>query len=194
MEVVMTTNVLSAIGYTWEGLGIVWLAGLAFTKRTVRSQSVGPRLFYMALAILGFSLLASRWFEWGWMAKRFLPEMDGLEMAGLTLTVFGCLFAIWARLTLGSNWSGRATVKEDHELIVKGPYSMARHPIYSGILLASLGTMLAIGEWRCVLGMVVIVIMLLVKMSQEERLMMETFPDAYPRYRRRVKALVPGVV
>jgi protein-S-isoprenylcysteine O-methyltransferase Ste14 len=55
------------------------------------------------------------------------------------------------------------------------------------------GTALAVGEWRCILGLIIIVLMFLVKMSQEERLMMETFPAAYPEYRQRVKALIPGV-
>jgi len=122
------------------------------------------------------------------------PGSFPTQYAGLAVTAAGCLFAIWARLTLGANWSGRATVKQDHQLIVEGPYRLARHPIYTGLSLASLGTALAIGEWRCVLGLIIILLALLVKMSQEERLMMETFPQAYPQYRRRVKALIPGLI
>ena len=85
-------------------------------------------------------------------------------------------------------------MKEGHELIVIGPYSLARHPIYTGIMIAVLGTAFAIGQIRCLLGTLVILLALIVKMSQEERLMMQTFPEAYPRYRRRVKALIPGVL
>ncbi len=131
----MTLNVDSAIGYTWEALGIVWLIGLAFTKRTVRAQPDGVRLFQMAVFLLGLFLLASDRFRDGWLGLRFMPASYGVQVAGLALTVAGCLFAIWARITLGGNWSGRVTVKEGHELIVKGPYGLARHPIYSGILL-----------------------------------------------------------
>ena len=96
-------------------------------------------------------------------------------------------------MTLGNNWSGRATVKAGHELIVSGPYSLARHPIYTGLLLASIGTALATAEWRCILGLALIVSGFAAKIGQEEKLMMQTFPDAYPRYRQRVKALIPGV-
>ena len=181
-------------GYTWAGLGIVWLIGLAFTKRTVRAQSDGSRLFQMAVLLLGFCLLGSEWFQSGWLAAPFVHENPELQAAGVAMTVAGCLFAIWARLTLGGNWSGRATVKEGHELIVRGPYSVARHPIYTGLLVASVGTGLAIGELRCLLGLLVILLMFMVKMSQEEKLMMETFPQAYPEYRQRVKALIPGVL
>jgi len=190
----MSLNVQAAIGYTWEALGLVWLVGLAFTKRAVRSQPSGPRIFHLALAMLGFLLLGSNLFDAGWLGQRFLPADPPVQLAGLILTMVGCLFAIWARITLGSNWSGRATVKAGHELIVTGPYALARHPIYTGLLVAALGTGLASGKMRSLLGFVLIVLALTIKMSQEERLMVQTFPEAYPAYRRRVKALIPGVL
>lgn len=186
-------NVQSAIGYAWGSLGLVWLIGLAFTKRTVRSQPSGTHLFHLALAALGFLLLGSRYFEFGWLAERFLPSTYPVKLVGLAITIAGCLFAIWARFTLGSNWSGRATVKAGHELITSGPYSIARHPIYTGLLVGALGTAVAEGQVRCLLGFVLIVLALAVKMSQEERLMLQTFPETYPAYRHRVKALIPGV-
>ncbi|MGA9673410.1 MAG: isoprenylcysteine carboxylmethyltransferase family protein [Terracidiphilus sp.] len=190
----MTLNVNQAIGYTWIALGLIWLVGLAFTKRTVRAQPDSVRFFQMAIFLLGFVLLGSNWLRQGWLGIRFMPAIPSLQIAGLAATVAGCLFAVWARVTLGGNWSGRATVKQNHELIVNGPYSLARHPIYTGLLLGCVGTSLARGEWRCILGLTIIVLGLMMKMSQEERLMMETFPDAYPRYRQRVKALIPGLL
>lgn len=187
-------NVEAAIGYTWEAVGLVWLVGLAFSKRTVRSQSNGTRFFHLALAALGFSLLSERGFRQGWLGMRFVPHLESLAIAGLVLTIAGCLFAVWARITLGSNWSGRAEVKAGHALVTSGPYALARHPIYTGLLLAVSGTALANGEWHGVLALIVIVLALMVKMSQEELLMMQTFPTAYPAYRRQVKALVPGIL
>lgn len=188
------STILSIIGYVWEILGLVWLAGLGFTKRTVRSEPIGSRLFQMAFILLGFTLLGSTWLSAGWLGKHFLSPTQGLQITGLILTIGGCLFAIWARITLGSNWSGRAAVKAGHELIVTGPYSVARHPIYTGLLLASAGTALAAAEWRCVLGFALIASMLAAKIGQEEKLMMQAFPDMYPRYRQRVKALIPGLL
>lgn len=187
-------NVNSAIAYTWGGLGLVWLAGMAFTRQTVRRQPGGARLFHLALVMIGFTLLGSRWFEYGWFAARFVPFARALELTGLVVTVAGCLFAIWARLTLGSNWSGQATVKAGHELVATGPYAMARHPIYTGLVTASFGTALAIGEMRCIFGFFIIVLALMIKTGQEERLMLQTFPQAYPEYRRRVKALITGLL
>ncbi|MDE3148737.1 MAG: isoprenylcysteine carboxylmethyltransferase family protein [Acidobacteriota bacterium] len=160
----------------------------------MRSQSEGTRIFHLALAFLGFALLGSHWFESGWLGTHFVPAARGVQLAGLALTLAGCLFAGWARIVLGGNWSGRVTVKAGHELVVTGPYALARHPIYTGIAVASAGTALAVGEWRCLVGIVVILLALLVKMSQEERLMAQAFPEAYPLYCRRVKALIPGLL
>jgi protein-S-isoprenylcysteine O-methyltransferase Ste14 len=189
----MTFNVNSAISYCWLGLGFVWLVGLAFTKRTVRSQAAGSRVFHLALALFGFTLVGSQYFRQGWLGARFVPDIPLFAIGGFTLTLAGCLFAIWARVTLGGNWSGRATVKADHELVVSGPYSLARHPIYTGLLVGAAGTALAHGEWRCVLGITLIVVAFAIKIGQEERLMLQAFPHDYPQYRRRVKALIPGV-
>jgi protein-S-isoprenylcysteine O-methyltransferase Ste14 len=82
-----------------------------------------------------------------------------------------------------------------HELITSGPYALVRDPICTGIVTALAGgTTLAGGKWRLLLGAVMILLALLVKMSPEERLMIEVFPEAYPRYRQRVKALIPGLL
>ena len=81
--------------------------------------------------------------------------------------------------------------RQGHELIRTGPYRLARHPIYSGLLLAILGTAVAIGEWRSLIAFALITGSLLIKLRTEERFMDETFGDEYARYRRDVPALIP---
>jgi protein-S-isoprenylcysteine O-methyltransferase Ste14 len=94
---------------------------------------------------------------------------------------------------LGRNWSATVTVKESHTLIRTGPYRYVRHPIYSGILLALLGTAVAIGERRGFVAVAVALVGIAWKASVEERRMRETFPE-YAQYRRKTAALVPFVV
>jgi protein-S-isoprenylcysteine O-methyltransferase Ste14 len=69
-----------------------------------------------------------------------------------------------------------------------------RHPIYSGFVLGFTGTVLVMGEYRALLGLVCILFRLTMKMSQEEKLMLRAFPTQYPNYCKRVKALFPGVL
>jgi protein-S-isoprenylcysteine O-methyltransferase Ste14 len=177
----------------WGALALLWLIAAASTKPTLRSTHHGIRVASVAAILAGFCLLISEWPR-GWLSMRALPGLPAVESAGVGLTVLGCSFAIWARLALGRNWSGRPTVKAEHELVVSGPYALTRHPIYTGILLAALGTALADPQWRRVLGVLLVILAFLVKIRQEERLMVEAFPDSYPRYRRRVKALIPGLI
>jgi protein-S-isoprenylcysteine O-methyltransferase Ste14 len=192
----MALNADSAIGYAWIILGLVWVFGMFATKQTVRSQTPGTRLFQIAVAGFGFVLLSRRcreWFPYDWLFVRFAPHTAGIVDVALLLTLVGCGFAIWARLTLGSNWSGRVTVKADHELVTRGPYAVTRHPIYTGFLIALAGTALAVGQWRGIVALVVIMGAFVLKMAQEEKMMVQVFPAEYPEYRRRVKALIPGV-
>jgi len=189
----MTFDISTGIEICWIALALLWLAGTFFSKPTERAQSAGARSIHIALAVIGGLLIGRFFFRGTWMDAHFVPGTHSVRLAGFLSTLAGTLFAVWARLTLGSNWSGRATVKSGHELIVKGPYSLARHPIYTGVLLALAGTLLVQGRWRCIVGFAVILLALAIKISQEERLMMETFPAEYPEYKRRVKALVPFV-
>ena len=86
-------------------------------------------------------------------------------------------------------------VKQSHELVTKGPYALVRHPIYSGLLLALAGTIAAAGVSRfVVLVWALLAISYALKFRQEEKLMIETFPVEYPEYRKRVKAIIPGIL
>lgn len=187
----MATHML-IIRYSWAALAVVWLVGAVHVKPALRATNANARVASFGAILFGFFLLASTWAP-DWLASQALLAGPAIQLTGAALTILGCLFAIWARLALADNWSGRPTVKAGHELVVRGPYALARHPIYTGILVAAIGTGLTDLQWRRVLGVVIIALSLLFKIRQEERLMVETFPDNYPLYQRRVKKLIPGV-
>ena len=115
-----------------------------------------------------------------------------LLILGIALVAAGLGFAIWARLYLGRNWSGSVTVKESHTLIQTGPYARVRHPIYTGILLAFVGTALTVGEWRGIAAFLLVLIALVIKSRTEEDRMRATFAD-YNDYRSKTAALVPFI-
>ena len=178
----------------WAVFSAFWLAAVGFSKPQQRTVSSLSRLTQSAIMILGFLLIFHPWFRQGWLGIRLWPTTVPLAVAGLIVTWLGVLFAIWARVTLGANWSARPMVKVDHQLIVKGPYRLARHPIYTGLFTAAVGSSLAIARVAVLPGLVLILAGVSIKIVQEEKLMNETFPAAYPDYRRRVKALIPWVV
>lgn len=111
--------------------------------------------------------------------------------AAAVVTAAGLAFAVWARVHIGRNWSGTVTLKQGHELVVSGPYALVRHPIYTGLLLAIVGSALARGEWRGVLAVAIAWAALWRKLRLEERWMVEAFGERYEGYRQRVPALIP---
>lgn len=183
-----------AASYLWAALGLFWLAAMFTAKRTVRRQSPGSRIMQNLPVALGFFLMFGR-VEWPlWLRLRVVPEAPALMLAGLVLTAAGIGFAIWARVFIGRNWSGTVTLKEEHELVQNGPYAFVRHPIYSGFLLAYLGTAIIAGQLRGLIGFVPVLWGWGMKLRLEESFMTAHFGNAYSDYKKRVKALVPYVI
>ena len=112
--------------------------------------------------------------------------------ACIAVTAMGCAFAWWARIHLGDLWSGWVTKKADHRVVDTGPYAIVRHPIYTGILLGVIATMIAKGTVLGLVGAVIIVAGMWMKARLEERFLREELgADAYDSYRRRVPMLIP---
>jgi len=106
--------------------------------------------------------------------------------------LIGLLTAIWARLNLGKNWGTPMSQKQDPELVTSGPYNYIRHPIYSGILLASLGTAIASTVYLFII-FIIIAVYFIFSAVTEERLMTKEFPKVYPDYKARTKMLIPFI-
>jgi protein-S-isoprenylcysteine O-methyltransferase Ste14 len=174
-------------------LAAVWVFGMVTAKPNARIQSAGSRLLEMGLSLLAFCLVFTHYFQSGWRARAFVPNSDLAGVSGLLLVFVGIAFSIWSRFQLGGNWSGAVTVKQGHTLICRGPYTIVRHPIYAGFLLALLGVALIVGEVRGLLGVGVLFLSFWLKSRIEERFMLEQFGTDYRRYQQQVKALIPYI-
>lgn len=142
---------------------------------------------------LAYSLVFKTQFRPGPLDSFFIAPTRAVEWAGLGLTAAGLGIAVLARVTLGRNWSGTVAVKVDHQLIRGGPYAVVRHPIYSGLALAPLGTAVFYTRVGCLLGVALAVIGWRLKSPTEEAFMEREFGAEYAAYKRRVKAPIPLV-
>lgn len=184
------TNVTSSfIAGCWIAWILYWVAMAFRTKRTIeRGGFLGYRLvaIVLALVLLAVARLA------GLHPRSQLWHMTlALGVVCDCIVLAGAAFTVWARITLGRNWSAEVTFKQDHELIESGPYALARHPIYTGLIGMGLGTAIVYGR---VIGFVVFAALcgaLWWKARQEESVMSKHFPDAYAEYKTRVHAIVP---
>jgi protein-S-isoprenylcysteine O-methyltransferase Ste14 len=171
---------------------VFWFAGAFVAKRTARNQSSVSALIQGALAAAGFALLFNRHnIGHGSLDWRIVPGSAAAAYAGFAITICGLGFAAWSRIVLGRNWSVTVTLKENHEFIRSGPYAFVRHPIYSGTLLAMVGTALYFGEVRGFFALLLTFSGYWLKSRGEEELMVEQFGAQYVQYQARVKMLIP---
>lgn len=174
--------------YTVWGIWIVtWLAAAVWSARTeARPGGLRGLPYYFFTFIGGAMLFGSVQQEPAYQ----LPSEAGPVLLGLT--VLGFVFAWWARLHLGALWSGTVTKKANHHVIDTGPYRLVRHPIYTGIILASFATAAAKATPIAFAGAFTMAFGWYLKARLEERFLREELgADAYGAYAQRVPMLVP---
>ena len=175
-----------------------WL--IFFLYWTISARSVKPteerphglsRYWHYVLLIVGALLLN---IPISPLNFALVPRSAVVSILSSLCAVGGLAIALIARRTLAANWSSVVTFKRDHELVTRGIYHYMRHPIYTGVLLMFLATVLLVGTLGAVLGLLIIFVGLWIKSKQEEALMERHFPAQYPEYKRRVKALLPFIL
>jgi len=190
----MRLDVPHYINAVWILVGIYWAVGVVRAKPTVKRQSTPSSALHLVILCAAGLLIWDHATTIGFLGRRLTSAAGWIQWLGLAATICGCAFAIWARACLGSNWSAIATVKQNHELIVRGPYAVVRHPIYSGLLLALAGTATAVGEIRAFIGLGLAFIAFFLKSAAEEQFMREEFSGEYARYSQRVRRLIPFIL
>ena len=177
-------EVVFAIG--WAAFWFYWLAAASSTKRGRVSWSRQLRI-RAVIAVLVIVLIRAGAFRGHGLDTN--PWRAGV---GLVLFALGLGFAIWARIQIGRNWGVPMTQKDEPELVTGGPYRLVRHPIYSGILSAAVGTAVAL-SWLWLTAVALAGIYFIYSATVEERYLTEQFPDDYPTYVRSTKMLVPFI-
>jgi len=174
-----------AIG--WAAFWIYWLVAAFSMKRgrlpLARELRIRAVIFVLVIILLRLGAFQNN-------GLNSDPWLAGL---GLVLFAAGLGFAIWARIHIGRNWGTPMSQKNDPELVTSGPYQLVRHPIYSGILVAGIGTAVAL-SWSWLVAVALAGIYFVYSATIEERNLTEQFPDAYPEYRRSTKMLVPFIL
>ena len=168
----------------WAAFWLYWLVA-AFSMKRGRvswSREVRIRVVLVVLVVLLVRVGAFRDH-----AHNTNAVLAGL---GLCLLALGLGFAVWARVHIGRNWGTPMTQKDDPELVTSGPYHLVRHPIYSGIVVAGIGTAVAL-SWFWLVAVALAGTYFVYSATVEERYMAERFPDTYPAYKASTKMLVP---
>jgi len=175
----------------WISFLIYWQVKAVDTKSTQRLEPAGSRALRVLIMLAVTVLLLPIRIPLSWLYIGLWPVGLWPFWIGAALTVGGLLFAVWARVHLGRNWSRSVTIKRDHELITTGPYAMVRHPIYTGTLIGFLGTAIAVSQVRGMVALLLIFVVFWAKLRLEEEWMRTQFGETYAAYADQTAALVP---
>jgi protein-S-isoprenylcysteine O-methyltransferase Ste14 len=179
------------VGFPWIVFLIYWILGAIRTRATRQKESFTSRYIVVLIETVGYVLVFNRSAGIGFLGDRFIPRTLASVGVGVALTWLGIGLAIWARYHLAEYWSARVTIKEDHQLIRTGPYTRLRHPIYTGLILATIGSAVVIGKWRCVFGACLVLAGYCVKARKEEVMLSRQFGDAFRTHQKHAGFLLP---
>ncbi len=174
----------------WCVIEVYWDVSRKNAAADTDSESRGSRWLHLLLTSAAQILI---FLPIHGLRQRYLPASAFVTATGLTLNAMGLVLAIWSRRCLGRYWSGKITIKVDHQLIRSGPYRLIRHPIYTALLGLYLGTAIVSGELHALIGWVLAVIAYLRKIRMEENNLLKAFGDEYRNYRGESWALIPGI-
>ncbi len=178
----------------WIVYLIYWQIAAAGAKATTRIESLPSRIARSIVFLAAIALFFVPPNRIPLIDRHFLSPALWTFWLGAAITLSGLLFAIWARVTLGANWSRSVTIKQNHELITAGPYRFVRHPIYTGLLTAFAGSAFATTEVRGILAFLLVFLSLGYKLRLEEKWMRSQFGETYIDYSRRTAALIPWIL
>jgi protein-S-isoprenylcysteine O-methyltransferase Ste14 len=174
-----------AVGIVWVAFWVYWLISALGVKRgTWGSGGIRLRILAAVVVLALFHFVRPGGLD---------VHSAALAAVGLVIVLCGLAFAVWARVHLGRNWGMPMSRKEEPELVTSGPYRMVRHPIYTGLIVAVVGTALAVNLIALAIA-VIVAALFWYSASVEERDMAATFPTAYPAYRAHTKMLIPFVL
>lgn len=176
---------------------IIWLLYWGISaigvKRSIsnkrRGIGIGIRLVIaiLVLSFLRFPFLNHYVFAFD--SDQFYNNPN-VALLGVIIATCGFILAIWARICLGKNWGQPMSLKEKPDLVTKGPYAYIRHPIYTGIIIAMLGTIFA-STIFWIFPFIFLTIYFIYSLKIEEKDMIRQFPKEYSAYIKRTKALIP---
>lgn len=114
-----------------------------------------------------------------------------LIILGTTIIVFGTIFNILGRLSLGKNWANQVKIYTDQTLVQSGVYKFVRHPLYASLIWMFFGASLVFQNYVCLLlNLLIFIPFMFYRAKQEEFALKNQFPE-YKLYQQNVGMFFP---
>lgn len=187
---------ITVISCIWSLFWGYWILAAIKTRSNVKKEASGQRSMQRALHVIFVVIsyiITFFQFKDTFLENSIMPNYEYVEYIGLAILVFSLLFAIWARIELGRNWSGAIQKVEGQRLVRSGPYKYIRNPIYTGVVFGFLGTFITFGNLASLIGFCMILIIYIIKITREQKFLIMEFGEEYKKYIKESWALIPYI-
>jgi protein-S-isoprenylcysteine O-methyltransferase Ste14 len=186
------------VGMIWIIFILYWIFSWLYEKATKKEKPVqkttsGFAFWAVRIALIAIVIFIISNDGFSFLSNMIIPYYLVLSVAGTVLLACAISFAIWARINLSSNWSATIVIKKGQTLSKTGPYSIVRHPIYTGLFFGVIGTFLAFGSVITLIFAIGIIVFVLNRVRVEEKLMVEKFGKQYIEYQKETKKIIPFI-
>ena len=176
-----------------------FLVGHGIVRNAIRKDIVqfaipAIIIFFMELIFCADSLTGIWGTSWGLVKQpQNLSMFPVLRIVGLALFIIGLTIMIVGQATLRRNYSGTVVIREDHQLITHSIYRFTRNPMYFGLIMVVTGIPVFAASMYGFLISLVLIPIILNRIRLEEELLTEEFQDAYQKYKKTTKKLIPFI-
>ena len=141
----------------------------------------------MLIALIAYVFYST---SFPWMQLQLIPLARWI---GVIVGLICLPLIAWVQRTLGASFSKTLTIQEDHKLITSGPYSRVRHPIYSVFTIWFLSWLLITAHLLFAVTWVLWLCYIVIRIPQEEAMLIEQFGDEYKEYMEKTGSLFPRI-
>jgi protein-S-isoprenylcysteine O-methyltransferase Ste14 len=187
---------ITIISLIWGLFWGYWVLAAIKTRSKVKKEASGQRsmqrVLHVMFVVIAYVITFFQ-FKNTFLENKIIPNYEYVEYTGFAILVLALLFAIWARIELGRNWSGAIQKVEGQRLVCSGPYKYIRNPIYTGVVFGFLGTFITFGKLASLIGLFMILLVYIIKISREQKFLIMEFGEEYKKYIKESWALIPFI-
>ena len=161
------------------------------TEKTEEKKPSRER-FMVFLNFIGMMLIPFVYILTAWLDAFNYPLPELIRLFGIALNISGLIFLTWIHRSLGQHWSMMLKLGEEHKLVTTGPYSRIRHPMYTYFYILVISTALISSNVIVgVLGILFWTCLYIIRINDEEEMLIQEFGDEYREYIERTGRLLP---
>lgn len=151
-------------------------------------------IFLVSLNFIGMMILPITYSLTEWFDDYAFELPEIVRILGIVISLLSIVFILWIHIFLGKNWSLTLDITDKHKLITDGPYKHIRHPMYTAFYGFTFSLILVSANYILILCLILFQLLILFRVSEEEKMLVGMFGREYEDYKRRTKKFFPKII